>query len=57
MAIELFFSILWMSLILTGYFISLKSNSLEKSLLAFVIIAEWWSALYRYLTKHHSKHQ
>ena len=56
MAKEFFFSILWISLILTGNVMTLKSGSFSKSLLAFVILAWWWSAGYKYLTKHHLKH-
>ena len=41
-----------MSLILTGIFISLKSNSLAKSVSAFVILAGCYTAGCKYLTKH-----
>ena len=51
-----FCSILWMSLILTGNSISLKSSYLSKSLSAFVILAAWWFAGCKYLPKHHLKH-
>ena len=50
-----FFSILWISLILTGKFMPSKSSFLAKSLSIFLILAEWWSAGYKCLTKHHSK--
>ena len=51
-----FFSILWMSLVFTVYFLSLKSSLLAKYLSAFVIPAGLRSAGFEYLTKHHLKH-
>ena len=41
MLMEVFFSILWMSPILTGNFMSLMSSVSTKSLSAFVILAGW----------------
>ena len=49
MLMELLFLILWMSLILTAKFMSLKSRVLAKYLLAFVIFSGWWSAGFKYL--------
>ena len=54
MPMEFFSSILWRSLIVTANF-SLKSSSFAKYLPAFVILAGWWSAGCKYLTKHHLK--
>ena len=51
-----FFSILWMSLILTGNFMSLKSSLFAKSLSDFVVLFGLWSAGFKHLTKHHLKH-
>ena len=51
MPIEFYSSILWMSLILTGNFISLKSSFLSKSLSVYVILLELWSFGSKYLTK------
>ena len=51
MPIEL--SILWMSLNLTGNFMSLKSSLFSKSLSAFLIILGLWSAGFKNLTKHY----
>ena len=56
MVIELFFLSLWISLILTGDFMYLKSRFLRKSLSPFPVLAGSWSAGYKYLTKHHLKH-
>ena len=56
MAIEFFFSILWISLILTENFMYSKSNSSSNSLSIFLILAGWQSAGCKYLTKHHLKH-
>ena len=50
------FSILQMSLIYTGKFISLKLSLFAKSLSAFVILAGWWFAGFKYLIKDHLKH-
>ena len=44
MPIDFFSLILLIFLILTGNFISSKSNSSAKILSIFVILAEWWSA-------------
>ena len=52
---EFFFSILWMSLILTGNLMSLKSSLFAKSLSAFVVLIWLWSAGFKYQTKHHLK--
>ena len=51
----IFFSILCISLTLTGNFMSLKSRLLAKALSAFVILAGLQSAGFKYLTKHHLK--
>ena len=51
MPIEL--SILWMSLNLTGNFMSLKSSLFSKSLSAFLIILGLPSAGFKNLTKHY----
>ena len=56
MPMEFFFSILSMSLILTGNFMSLKSSLFAKSLSAFVILLGLWSAGFKCLIKHHLKH-
>ena len=56
MPMELFFSILWMSLTLARNVMSLKSGFLANSLSAFVTLAGWWSAGLKYLTKHHLKY-
>ena len=56
MVIEFFFLSLWISLILTGDSMYLKSRFLRKSLSPFPILARLWSAGYKYLTKHHLKH-
>ena len=45
-----------LSLSLTGNFMSLKSSLFAKSLSAFVIILELWSAGFKYMTKPHLKH-
>ena len=56
----LFFNFLkfyqFLSLILKRNFISLKSTSFAKSLSRFLILADLWSAGWKYLTKHHLKH-
>ena len=53
---EFFFTIVWMSQILTGNFMSLKSSVLANSLSAFVILAGLWSAGFKYLTILYLKH-
>ena len=50
------FSILCMSLILAGHFMSLKSNVLAKFLSTFVILAGLRSVGFKYLKKDHLKH-
>ena len=56
MLIEIFFSILWMSLFITGNVMSLKSSLFAKYLPAYVILAGLRSARCKYLTKLHIKH-
>ena len=58
MSMEIFFSILRMSLVLTGKIMSLKSSLFAKFLSAFVIFLGLWSAgaEFKYLTKQHLKH-
>ena len=56
MLTEFFFSILLISPILTGNFISLKSYLLSKILSTFLNLAGWWSAECNYHIKHHLKH-
>ena len=50
------FSILYLFLFLIGTSMSLKSSTLAKSLLTFLILARWWSRGFRYLIKHNLKH-
>ena len=50
MAIEFFFSILWISLMLTGHL----TSSINLSI--FLILAGWWSTECKYITQHHLKH-
>lgn len=47
---------LWISLILTGILMDSKPNSSSNKLPLFLILAGWWSAGSKYLTKHHVKH-
>ena len=56
MPMEFFYSILSISLALTGNFFSLKSNFLAKSLSSFIIVAGLRSSVYKNLTKQHLKH-
>ena len=56
MLIEFLFSILSMSLILTGNFMSLISSLFAKSLSACVNLLGLRSSGFMYLTKHHLKH-
>ena len=57
MPIEIFFffSILRISLILTGIYMSSKSNSFQSNLSIFLILAWWRSVRSKYLTKHYLK--
>ena len=50
-----FFSILWISLILTGNFMPLNSSFLAKCLSIFIILAGFLSTEFKYLTKQHFK--
>ena len=51
-----FFSIFWVSLTLTGNFMSLEWSFLEKILSTFVTAFGLWSAESDYLAKQHLKH-
>ena len=56
MSIEFLFSILCISLTLTGNFMSLQSSLFGKFLATFVSLAGWWSSGFKQLTKHHLNH-
>ena len=56
MPIELFFTILWISLILTRSFMSAESNSSPNNLSVSLILPGWWSAGCKYQTKHYLNH-
>ena len=53
---EFFFSILRISLTLSGNFMPLESNFLAKSQSNFMILLGLWYAGRKYLTKHQLKH-
>ena len=55
MPIQFFFSISWISLILTWDFV-FKSSSLAESLSTFLALAGWWSARYKHTIRHQLKH-
>ena len=56
MPIQCSFSVLWMSLIVAEKFMSLKSSYFAKSVSIFLVLAGWWFAGCKYLTKHQLKH-